>query len=49
MVKVLYCWRCKMDIPMLEEHEWHEVMSVGKKIGLSRALQGPMRCGVITS
>jgi hypothetical protein len=20
-VKVLYCWRCQMEIPMLEEHE----------------------------
>ncbi len=22
MTKLLYCWRCKMEIPMLEEHEW---------------------------
>jgi hypothetical protein len=21
MTKLLYCWRCQMDIPMLEDHE----------------------------
>ena len=26
MVKVLYCWRCSADMPMLEEHEWEEVV-----------------------
>ncbi len=25
MPRTLYCWRCKMDIPMLDEQEWHEV------------------------
>jgi uncharacterized OB-fold protein len=25
MAKVHYCWRCQMDIPMLEEHEWKEI------------------------
>jgi hypothetical protein len=25
MVKVLYCWRCDADIPMLEEHEWEQI------------------------
>lgn len=25
MAKVLYCWRCGMDIPMLEEHEWEKM------------------------
>ena len=25
MAKTLYCWRCKIDIPMLEEHEWKQV------------------------
>jgi len=29
MAKVLYCWRCKMDIPMLEEHEWEQVLPPG--------------------
>jgi hypothetical protein len=24
-MKVLYCWRCDMEIPMLEEHEWEEI------------------------
>jgi hypothetical protein len=26
MAKTLHCWRCKTDIPMLEEHEWEQVM-----------------------
>jgi hypothetical protein len=26
MAKTLYCWRCRMDIPMLDEHEWEEVL-----------------------
>jgi hypothetical protein len=25
MAKTLYCWRCRTDIPMLEEHEWDEI------------------------
>lgn len=25
MARTLYCWRCKMDIPMLDEREWEEV------------------------
>ena len=20
-----YCWRCEMEIPMLEDHEWREI------------------------
>jgi hypothetical protein len=26
MAKTLYCWRCRADIPMLEEHEWEQVL-----------------------
>jgi hypothetical protein len=26
MVKLLYCWRCEMEIPMLEEHEATDVL-----------------------
>ena len=26
MAKLLYCWRCKMDVPMLDEVEWEQVM-----------------------
>jgi hypothetical protein len=22
MAKMLYCWRCKQEVPMLDEHEW---------------------------
>jgi hypothetical protein len=25
MAKLLYCWRCKRDIPMLDESEWEYV------------------------
>jgi hypothetical protein len=25
MAKTLYCWRCKMEVPMLEEHEWEQI------------------------
>ncbi len=25
MAKTLYCWRCKTELPMLEEHEWKEL------------------------
>jgi hypothetical protein len=26
MSKVLYCWRCRADVPMLDEHEWRQVL-----------------------
>src|SRR4051794_14051451 len=25
MPKLLYCWRCKMDVPMLDEREWQQI------------------------
>jgi hypothetical protein len=25
MAKHLYCWRCKTEVPMLDEHEWEQV------------------------
>ena len=25
MAKLLYCWRCQAQMPMLEEHEWREI------------------------
>jgi hypothetical protein len=25
MAKTLYCWRCQMDVPMLDEGEWQRV------------------------
>jgi hypothetical protein len=25
MPKVLYCWRCRQEIPMLDEREWEEI------------------------
>jgi hypothetical protein len=30
MVKLLYCWRCQMEIPMLEEHEAADVVENGR-------------------
>src|SRR5688500_11339460 len=26
-MKVLYCWRCRMNIPMLDEDEWQVVQT----------------------
>jgi hypothetical protein len=26
MAKTLYCWRCKQDIPMLDEDEWQRIL-----------------------
>jgi len=26
MAKLLYCWRCRMDVPMLDEVEWEQVV-----------------------
>lgn len=26
MPKTLYCWRCRMDVPMLNEEEWAIVL-----------------------
>jgi hypothetical protein len=28
MAKTLYCWRCKAEVPMLDEHEWEQVLSI---------------------
>jgi hypothetical protein len=25
MAKLLYCWRCQTEMPMLEEYEWKEI------------------------
>ena len=25
MAKMTFCWRCKMEMPMLEEHEWRQI------------------------
>lgn len=24
-MKTYFCWRCEMDVPMLEEHEWNRI------------------------
>ena len=25
-IKFAYCWRCQIEIPMLEEHEWIDIL-----------------------
>jgi len=30
MVKLLYCWLCQMEIPMLEDHEASDVLEKGR-------------------
>ena len=30
MTKTLWCWRCKMDIPMLEDDEFEQVLAARK-------------------
>lgn len=27
-MRMYYCWRCKRDVPMLEEHEWEQMLPV---------------------
>ncbi|WP_225308616.1 hypothetical protein [Hypericibacter terrae] len=36
MAKTLYCWRCRTDVPMLDEQEWEEVSTLLQK-GLENA------------
>src|SRR2546428_7461782 len=26
MARILYCWRCRAEVPMLEEDEWEEIL-----------------------
>lgn len=26
MARNIYCWRCKMEIPMLDESEWRQIV-----------------------
>lgn len=26
MAKTVFCWRCRVDVPMLEEDEWKEIL-----------------------
>jgi DNA-directed RNA polymerase subunit RPC12/RpoP len=35
MAKMLYCWRCKREVPMLDEHEWELI-----KPGLTETQEG---------
>jgi hypothetical protein len=29
MVKLLYCWRCNIEVPVVEKHEWAQIMQSG--------------------
>ena len=29
-MKIYYCWRCRTEVPMLEEHEWQEILPLLK-------------------
>ena len=31
-MKVLWCWRCRMEVPMLDEAEWKLVVAADKKV-----------------
>ena len=46
MPRSLYCWRCKMDIPMLDEHEW---MSLPALADRSRRIADHRRNGLSLS
>ena len=35
MAKTLYCWRCGMDIPMLDEDDWKEMYPALSRISIS--------------
>jgi hypothetical protein len=26
MSRIVYCWRCRIDVPMLDEREWDDVL-----------------------
>jgi hypothetical protein len=32
MAKILYCWKCKADVPMLTEDEWEVFMSTIERL-----------------
>ena len=40
MSKVLWCWRCQCDMPMLEDHEASEVFAPMRGDELARNLKG---------
>lgn len=37
-MKVLYCWRCRMDIPMLDDAEWQRLEPL-LRLGNRRVLE----------
>ncbi len=44
MAQELYCWRCKIEIPMLDEDEWARMVAcMGDGVG-SENLQAAVDC-----
>ena len=41
-VKMLWCWRCQMDMPMLDEAEWAELAALQASRGHGGAWLQPM-------
>ena len=51
-MKMLWCWRCKMEMPMLNENEWEGPTLFGKKVlGVKEpvSMNDFNRCEIITS
>jgi hypothetical protein len=43
MARIQYCWRCKMDIPMLDEGEWEQVSAlIGNSAGPAPTADSPV-------
>ena len=42
-MKLLWCWRCRAEMPMLDDYEWAEVAPLynrGFRMGLPRRREG---------
>lgn len=38
-MKMLWCWRCKMEMPMLDDIEYREVMSVRDTVSGAKSVR----------
>lgn len=44
-MKMMWCWRCKTDVPMLDDDEYRQVMAVrgtGQQGSIKEKMYGPM-------
>jgi hypothetical protein len=44
-MKTLWCWRCKAEVPMLDDDEYRQVMALrpmGKSVGSLQTMFAPM-------